>query len=98
MIFHSDRGVEYSAHDYQDALRAHDVISSMSRPKTLKDYICVESFFRTLQTESYHGLRFECAEHLKATLKWYIESYYNKKRIHSSLGFGAPDEYEKMAA
>ena len=98
MLFHSDKGAEYGAHDYQRALRENGIEPSMNRPKTMTDNIHVESFFRTLKTESFHDLHFDDASDLKGKLKWYIENYYNKKRIHSSLGYRTPDEYEKMVA
>ncbi|CAA0113925.1 Uncharacterised protein [BD1-7 clade bacterium] len=98
MLFHSDKDAEYGAHDYQRALRERGIKPSMNRPKTMTDNIHVESFFRTLKTESFHDLNFQDADDLKSKLKLYIENYYNKKRIHSSLGYRTPDEYEKMVA
>jgi len=98
LIFHSDRGAEYGAYQFQDELRRAGIRPSMNRPKHMTDNAHVESFFKTIKTESFHGLAFESATQLRATLAWYIDSYYNTKRLHSSLGFNTPNEYESMAA
>lgn len=98
MIFHSDRGAEYGAHSYQEKLRDNGIEPSMNRPKTMTDNIHVESFFRTLKTECFHGLHFDSVSELRMMFKWYIDKYYNTKRIHSSLGFKTPHDYERMAA
>ncbi len=98
MIFHSDRGAEYGAHYFQDELKRAGILPSMNRPKHMTDNAHVESFFRTMKTESFHGLYFESISHLRMTLACYIEDYYNTKRLHSSLGFNMPSRYESMAA
>ncbi len=98
LIFHSDKGSEYGAHDFQTLLRSAGIRPSMNRPKTMTDNIHVESFFRTFKTESFHGEFFEDQEHLFDVTKWYLEEYYNRIRMHTSLGFKSPSEYEKMAA
>ncbi len=98
LIFHSDKGSEYGAHDFQNRLRSVSIRPSMNRPKTMTDNIHVESFFRTFKTESFHGEVFEDEEHLCDVTKWYLENYYNCKRMHTSLGFKSPVQYERMAA
>lgn len=98
MIFHSDRGSEYGAYLFQDELRRSGIKPSMNRPKHMTDNAHVESFFKTMKTESFHGLVFDSVNQLRMTLAWYIDDYYNTKRLHSSLGFSIPSEYEKMAA
>ena len=98
MIFHSDRGAEYGAHYFQDELKRAGIRPSMNRPKCMTDNAHVESFFRTIKTESFHGLVFESISQLRMTLACYIDDYYNTKRLHSSLGFTIPNVYEKMAA
>ena len=98
LIFHSDKGSEYGAHDFQSLLRGAGIRPSMNRPKTMTDNIHIESFFRTFKTESFHGEVFEGQDHLFEITKWYLEEYYNQKRMHTSLGFKSPNEYEKMAA
>jgi transposase InsO family protein len=98
LIFHSDRGSEYGAHAYQKRLRKLGITPSMNRAGYMNDNIYVETFFQTLKTESSKGLEFESVHELRMTLAWYMESYYNKQRLHGSLGFCNPNEYERMAA
>ena len=98
LIFHSDKGSEYGAHDFQNKLRSAGIKPSMNRPKTMTDNIHVESFFRTFKTESFHGETFEGMTHLYDVTKWYLDDYYNCHRMHTSLGFKSPVQYERMAA
>ncbi|GAB1263188.1 IS3 family transposase [Aurantivibrio plasticivorans] len=98
LIFHSDKGSEYGAHDYQNRLRAAGIRPSMNRPKSMTDNIHVESFFRTFKTESFHGEVFEDEEHLYDVTQWYLNEYYNCHRMHTSLGFKSPVQYERMVA
>ena len=98
LIFHSDKGSEYGAHIYQNKLRSVGILPSMNRHKTMTDNIHVESFFRTFKTESFHGEIFENMEHLFEITKWYLEDYYNGERMHTSLHFKSPEQYERMAA
>ncbi len=98
LIFHSDRGSEYGAYLYQDELRRAGIRASMNRPKHMTDNAHVESFFKTLKTECFHGVSFGDDTELRVTLAWYMDKYYNKERIHTSIGFNNPDEYERMAA
>lgn len=98
LIFHSDRGSEYGAHAYQKRLDSLGITPSMNRPGYMNDNVYVETFFQTLKTESFKGIEFESVHELRMTLAWYMESYYNKDRIHTSLDFCNPNEYERMAA
>lgn len=98
LIFHTDRGQEYGAHLIQDELSKVKIASSMSRPDSLTDNIQVESFFRTLKTECYHGVSYENEHELRMALSYYLDNYYNERRIHTSIGFKAPVQYEKQAA
>jgi transposase InsO family protein len=98
LIFHSDRGSEYGAHVYQARLKQLGIRPSMNRPGYMNDNVFVESFFQSLKTESFTGIEFDSVHELRTTLTWYLEDYYNRIRIHGSLGFKSPCEYEKMAA
>ena len=98
MIFHSDRGPEYGAHCYQERLKQLGIEPSMNRPGYMNDNVYIESFFQTLKTECYKGIRFKSDSELKRTMRWYLEDYYNKIRRHSALGFKAPEIYETMMA
>lgn len=98
MIFHSDRGAEYGAHLFQAELKRSGIRPSMNRPKHMTDNAYVESFFKTMKTESFKGLSFDSITQLRMTLSWYIDDYYNTKRHHSSLGYTNPHEFERKAA
>ena len=98
LIFHSDRGSEYGANVYQNQLRNLGIMPSMNRPGFMNDNVYVESFFQTLKTECFRRVEFESVEELRMTLAWYMDDYYNGYRLHGSLGFRAPDEYERMVA
>lgn len=97
LIFHSDRGSEYGAHLYQAQLKQFGIRPSMNRAGYMNDNVFVESFFQTLKTESFTGIEFSSVSELRMTLTWYLEDYYNSIRLHGSLGFKSPEEYEKMA-
>lgn len=80
LIFHSDKGSEYGAHDFQSLLRGAGIRPSMNRPKTMTDNIHIESFFRTFKTESFHGEVFEGQDHLFEITKWYLEENITIKK------------------
>lgn len=98
MIFHSDRGSEYGAYAFQNTLRQAGIRPSMNRPRHMTDNAHVESFFKSLKTESFTGLSFESFSQLRKSLAKYIDDYYNTQRLHSALGFKAPAEYETISA
>jgi transposase InsO family protein len=95
MIFHSDRGVQYCAQPFGDALRAWcpAVRQGMSRKGNCWDNACAESFFKTLkrELETLDG-RHSAAE-VRQSVFMYIEAYYNRIRMHSALDYVAPNEY-----
>jgi transposase InsO family protein len=100
-IFHSDRGVQYCAHIFRSTLCAvcPDVRQSMSRKGNVWDNACAESFFKTLKCE-LETLRGKHSEaEVRQSVFMYIESYYNRIRLHSVLDYVAPNVYhlEKAA-
>jgi putative transposase len=97
LIFHSDRGIEYSAYDYQAFLRSRGIVPSMNRPRNCQDNAHMESFFHSLKSELTHQRSFTSDPELNAALATYIDRFYNQKRIHSSLGYHSPVEYERLA-
>jgi len=97
-IFHSDRGIEYSSYLYQTFLKSRGIVPSMNRPRTCQDNAHMESFFHSLKAELTHRRTFATDGHLSATLAGYINSFYNRKRIHSSLGYHSPVEYERLVS
>ena len=97
LLFHSDRGIEYSAYGYQAFLRARGIVPSMNRPRNFQDNGHMESFFHSLKAELTHQRQFISDAQLNASLSGYIETFYNRKRIHSSLGYHSPVEFECLA-
>jgi len=96
LLFHSDRGIEYSAYGFQDFLKANGIVPSMNRPRRCQDNAHMESFFHSLKAELTHQRVFTSEGQLSATLAGYINHFYNRKRIHSSLGYHSPVEYERL--
>jgi putative transposase len=86
LIHHSDRGSQYCSYAYQDALKQHKMIASMSRKGNCWDNACAETFFSTIKTERIHRHKYENMEALRRDLFWYIECFYNRKRRHAALG------------
>ena len=101
-IFHSDRGVQYCAYAFRDVIRNHcpGVRQSMSRKGNCWDNACAESFFSTLKSEEEKASGKHSAAEIRQAVFFYIESYYNRERMHSVLDYVAPNEYHlrNMAA
>ena len=95
LLFHSDRGSQYAAHDYQGQLETAGIMCSMSRKGNCWDNAVVESFFATLKKEEVHREDYVTHEQAKASLFYYIEIFYNRKRRHSALGYISPHDYEQ---
>lgn len=98
LMFHSDRGVEYAAHLYQGLLQTHAIVPSMSRPYRSQDNAHMESFFHSLKAELLHRRELGSDGELIALLAGYIDRFYNVKRLHSSLGYHSPVEFEQLAS
>lgn len=94
LIHHSDRGSAYRSAPFQALLQRHEVCPSMSRPATPQDNATVESFFSCLERECLQGRRFASRRELRGVLFDYIEVFYNRQRLHSSLGYRSPVIYE----
>jgi transposase InsO family protein len=95
LLLHSDRGVQYASDQYQSLLCSHGFICSMSGQGDCWDNAVAESFFGTLKTECVHHERYRNHAEAKASIFEYIECFYNRKRLHSSLNYLSPDEYER---
>jgi len=95
MIFHSDRGSQYCSHRFQRLLKRNKIRQSMSRKGNCWDNAPAESFFKTLKQE-LHGYRaFKTRREARADVFEYIEVFYNRVRLHSTLGYLTPDEYDR---
>ncbi len=97
LIVHSDRGKEYYAGEYQQLLKQHGLICSMSRNGDCYDNAVMESFFHSLKVEDIHEQDFKTRTEARTALFDYIEIFYNRQRLHSSIGYRSPIEYEKVA-
>ena len=99
LLLHSDRGSQYASHDYQQVLKQARCRCSMSRKGNCWDNAPVESFFSTLKVELIHARRYETRQQAQAEIFEFIEVWYNRQRLHSSLGYLSPAAYEaRMAA
>lgn len=94
LIVHSDRGKEYYAGEYQQLLKRHGLICSMSARGDCYDNAVMESFFHSLKVEEVHHQDFRTRAEARAVLFDYIEIFYNRQRHHSSIGYQSPVEFE----
>ena len=94
VIHHSDRGVQYAAGDYVAKAREAGMVLSMSRRGRPKDNAQAESFFRTLKVEQVYLSEYLDFEDARQQIGHFIEDVYNRKRLHSSLGYVPPAEFE----
>lgn len=97
LIFHTDRGIEYAAYAFRDHLKKLGVVQSMNRRKRMNDNAHMESFFHSLKSEELAGRRFYNEEELATSIRSFIQRY-NSHRLHSSLGYRSPIDYERLAA
>jgi putative transposase len=96
-VHHSDRGSQYAAEKYRNRLREAELVGSMGRRGNPYDNATMESFMKTLKVEGVYPLEFETAEDVAEQLPRFIEKY-NTRRLHSSLGYLSPEQYEKKHA
>jgi len=96
LIHHTDRGQLYAAHQYRDMLKRHQMTPSMSRKKDCWDNAVAESFFNNLKNEVIYHQRFQTKEEAKAAIFDYIEIFYNRQRLHQTLGYQSPHDFETM--
>ncbi|MCU1281317.1 MAG: Mobile element protein [bacterium] len=94
-LHHTDRGIQYACDAYQRELEKHKIAGSMSRKGNCWDNAVAESFFSTLKTECVEHRVYASLADARAALFDYIESFYNRRRRHSSLGYRSPADYER---
>jgi putative transposase len=94
VILHSDRGGQYCSDDYQKLIVLYKIKCSMSAAGCCYDNAACESFFATLKTEHVNQCKFKDREGAKSSIFSYIEAYYNRVRLHSSIGYMSPVEFE----
>lgn len=96
-LFHSDQGIEYAAHEFRNTVLEARMEPSKSRKGTPVDNALVESFFHSLKTEAVQRKIYTSLLEAMAEVVTYI-TYYNHERLHSSLGYQSPVDYEKLCA
>ncbi len=94
LLHHSDRGVQYASDDYQHLLQTRDIACSMSGRGDCWDNAVMESFWGTLKTELVNHEHYTTHEQARASIFQYIEVFYNRHRLHSSLGYVSPEHFE----
>ena len=97
LMHHSDRGSQYACDNYQGLLKTSETVCSMSRKGNCWDNAVAESFFHTLKTELVYHEDYHTRWEAKRSIFEYIEVFYNRKRLHSTLGYQSPEAYEKAA-
>lgn len=98
LLLHSDRGSQYASNNFQQLLRDHGILCSMSRNGDCWDNAAMESFFHTLKTECVYHERYKTRDEAKKSVFDYIEVFYNRCRKHSYLGYQSPERYEQLAS
>jgi transposase InsO family protein len=96
LLHHSDRGVQYASQPYRQTLRNFAMEASMSRKGNCYDNATMESFWGTLKTELVYRTDYPTREGAKRSIFAWIETYYNRKRLHSSLGYKSPVDFENQ--
>ena len=96
LIYHSDQGIQYSGTMYQTILKTHDMIASMSRKGNCYDNAVAESFFSNLKNELVYHCDYHDREEARAAIFKYIEVFYNRKRLHETLDYVSPEQYELL--
>ena len=97
VVVHSDRGSQYCSNKYRKLIADYKLIGSMSRRGNCWDNAIAESFFHTLKVELVHQCRYKTREIAKQSIFYYMEGYYNRKRMHSAIDYMAPIEVELAA-
>ena len=93
VIFHSDRGSQYTSNKVRNLLNRYKFSQSMSGKGNCYDNAITETFFSSLKKELVYLTKFETKEQARREIFEYIEIFYNRQRLHSSLGYLSPDEY-----
>lgn len=94
LLHHSDRGVQYACEDYRRLLQTHGMVCSMSGKGDCWDNAMMESFWGSLKTELVNHEQYATREQARQSIFEYIEVFYNRKRLHSALGYQSPEAFE----
>jgi putative transposase len=96
LMYHSDRGIQYASKEYQQLLKQHAIKASMSRKGNCWDNAVVERFFGSLKSECIAGKKYLTRQEAHSDIIDYIEMFYNSYRLHSTLGYLSPIQYETI--
>jgi putative transposase len=96
LIHHSDQGSQYTDSEYQAVLAAHGIVASMNGVGSWWDNAPMESFFGTLKSELVYDRAYRTRAEASTDLFYYIEAWYNRRRLHSALGYESPEVYEQL--
>ena len=96
LIHHSDRGSQYASKAFRELLKAHGIKGSMSRQGDCWDNAVVESFFGSLKQERVHWRYYQTRYEAQQDILNYISVFYNNYRLHSTLGYVSPSDYERQ--
>jgi putative transposase len=94
LIMHTDRGCQYASASHRKLIKDYEMVQSMSRRANCWDNAAMESFFKTLKVERLHRIRYESRSQARLDIVDWIEGFYNRKRIHSSIGYTTPVDAE----
>ena len=97
LIHHSDRASRYAGGDYQRMLNSAGMVCSMGRKGDCYDNAVVESFLGSLKAERVHRQQYRTRDQARRDIFAYIEFFYNRRRLHSSLGYLSPAQFEAAA-
>lgn len=97
LIHHSDRGSQYTSHDYQQLLGAYHALPSFGQTGSCFDNAAMESFFGSLKSEWLHYQRLETRQQAMHSIFYYIEIFYNRRRLHSANGYRSPAHFENLS-
>ncbi len=95
LIHHTDRGPQYNSRVYREVMASYGIVPSMNGRKVPQDNAVAESFFSNLKNELVHHCDFKTRDQATAVIGEYIERFYNRKRIHQSLGYRTPEQFER---